>query len=165
MPADPLVDHLPTVKGIPTPKEALGYHIGAPQKLTYYADMLKYYRALEAATPRVKVETIGKSDEGRELVVVWVSLSCADAAISRAAGKAETLYANSRYRIRRADRLTEENSGAPVASVSCSRAYPIAACAICSEMMSGPAACNSGATRLVGQSSRLISNGINLGTV
>ena len=51
----------------------LGYHIGAPKKLTYYADMLKYYRALAAATPRVKVETIGKSDEGRELVVVWVS--------------------------------------------------------------------------------------------
>ncbi len=55
------------------PKEVLGYHIGAPQKLTYYADMLKFYRALAAATPRVKVETIGKSDEGRELVVVWVS--------------------------------------------------------------------------------------------
>ena len=51
----------------------LGYHIGAPRKLTYYEDILKYYRALAAATPRVKVETIGKSDEGRELVVVWVS--------------------------------------------------------------------------------------------
>src|SRR3954471_13756710 len=69
----PLVDHLPIVKGIPTPKDVLGYHIGAPYKLTYYADILKYYRALAAATPRVKVETIGKSDEGRELVVVWVS--------------------------------------------------------------------------------------------
>ena len=34
---------------------------------------LKYYRALAAATPRVKIETIGKSDEDRELVVVWVS--------------------------------------------------------------------------------------------
>src|SRR4051794_25512633 len=69
----PLVDHLPVVKGIPSPKEILGYHIGAPYKLTYYADILKYYRALAAATPRVRVETIGKSDEGRELVVVWVS--------------------------------------------------------------------------------------------
>jgi hypothetical protein len=69
----PLVDHLPVVKGIPTPKAVLGYHIGAPYKLTYYADILKYYRALAAATPRVKIETIGKSDEGRELVVVWVS--------------------------------------------------------------------------------------------
>src|SRR5215204_5164940 len=69
----PLVDHLPLVKGIPTPKSVLGYHIGAPAKLTYYADILKYYRALAAASPRVKIETIGKSDEGRELVVVWVS--------------------------------------------------------------------------------------------
>ena len=69
----PLVDHLPIVKGIPTPKDVLGYYIGAPYKLTYYADILKYYRALEKATPRVKVETIGKSDEGRDLVVVWVS--------------------------------------------------------------------------------------------
>src|SRR3954469_4101825 len=69
----PLVDHLPVVKGIPSPKEILGYHIGAPYKLTYYADILKYYRALAAATPRVRVETIGKSDEGRERVVGWVS--------------------------------------------------------------------------------------------
>src|SRR5688500_18774683 len=69
----PLVDHLPKVNGIPSPKDVLGYHIGAPTKLTYYADILRYYRALAAATPRVKIETIGRSDEGRELVVVWVS--------------------------------------------------------------------------------------------
>jgi Zinc carboxypeptidase len=69
----PLVDHLPKVPGIPSPKDVLGYYIGAPRTLTYYADILKYYRALAAATPRVKVETIGKSDENRELVVVWVS--------------------------------------------------------------------------------------------
>ena len=70
----PLVDHLPKVAGVPTPKDVLGYHVGAPAKLTYYADALKYYRALEAALPsRVKVETIGRSDEDRELVVIWVS--------------------------------------------------------------------------------------------
>ena len=69
----PLVDHLPKVQGIPSPKDVLGHHIGAPATLTYYADILKYYRALAAATPRVKVETIGTSDEDRELVVVWVS--------------------------------------------------------------------------------------------
>ena len=69
----PLVDHLPRVPGIPTPKDILGHHVGAPQKLTYYADILKYFRALAAATPRVKIDTIGRSDEDRELVVVWVS--------------------------------------------------------------------------------------------
>ncbi len=69
----PLVDHLPIAAGVPTPKQFLGYYIGAPKKLTYYDEMVKYYRALAKATPRVRVETIGRSDEGRELVVVWVS--------------------------------------------------------------------------------------------
>ncbi|HMS04081.1 MAG TPA: M14 family zinc carboxypeptidase, partial [Gemmatimonadaceae bacterium] len=69
----PLVDHLPVVPGIPMPKDVLGYHIGAPRTLTYYADQLKYYRALAAASPRVMVESIGTSDEGRELVVIWIS--------------------------------------------------------------------------------------------
>src|SRR5436190_15001350 len=70
----PLVDHLPKVANVPSPKDVLGYHVGAPRKLTYYADIIKYYRALANALPgRVKIETIGKSDEGRELVVVWVS--------------------------------------------------------------------------------------------
>ena len=70
----PLVDHLPRVPGVPMPKDVLGYHVGAPGRLTYYADILKYYRALAAALPaRVTVESIGRSDEDRELVVVWVS--------------------------------------------------------------------------------------------
>jgi hypothetical protein len=69
----PLVDHLPVVNGVPTPRDVLGYYAGAPRTLTYYASILKYYRALEAATPRVKIETVGRSDEGRELVVVWVT--------------------------------------------------------------------------------------------
>jgi hypothetical protein len=70
----PLVDHLPKVPGVPTPKDVLGYHIGQPETLTYYADALRYYRALEQALPgRVTIETIGRSDEDRELVVVWIS--------------------------------------------------------------------------------------------
>ena len=68
----PLVDHLPKVAGVPSPKDTLGHHIGEPKKLTYYADILKYYRTLAAATPRVKVLPIGHSNEGRDLVVVFV---------------------------------------------------------------------------------------------
>ncbi|HEX3704416.1 MAG TPA: M14 family zinc carboxypeptidase [Vicinamibacterales bacterium] len=68
----PLVDHLPKVAGVPSPKDILGHHIGEPNKLTYYADILTYFRALAAKSPRVKVETIGKSNEGRDLVVVFV---------------------------------------------------------------------------------------------
>lgn len=68
----PLVDHLPVVPGVPTPKDVLGQHVGAPNVLHRTADLLKYYRALAAATPRVKVVTIGTTDEGREIAVVFV---------------------------------------------------------------------------------------------
>jgi hypothetical protein len=68
----PLVDHLPKSGAVPSPKDVLGYYVGAPNKLTYYADMIKYYRALEAKSPRVKVIDVGKTDEGRECVVVFV---------------------------------------------------------------------------------------------
>ncbi len=68
----PLVDHLPKVPGVPSPKDVLGYHIGAPKKLTYYSEALGYYRALAAKTRRVKIVPIGQSDEGRECVVVVI---------------------------------------------------------------------------------------------
>ena len=69
----PLVDHLPLVKGVPTPKDVLGYYIGAPRKLTYYADILKYYRALAAATPRVRVESVGRSDEAQYITEEYLA--------------------------------------------------------------------------------------------
>jgi len=68
----PLVDHLPEAAGVPSPKDVLGYHVGAPKKLTYYADILRYYRALAEASPRVEIVTTGMTDEGRETVVVFV---------------------------------------------------------------------------------------------
>ncbi len=68
----PLVDHLPKSATVPSPKDVLGYYIGAPKKLTYYADISKYYHALEAKSPRVKVVEIGKTEEGRESMIIFV---------------------------------------------------------------------------------------------
>src|SRR3977135_1198733 len=53
--SSPLVCHLPKVPGLPCLKDVLAPPIGEPKKLTYYADILNYYRALAAASPRVKV--------------------------------------------------------------------------------------------------------------
>lgn len=69
----PLVDHLPMAPGVPTPKDILGHHVGAPKILTRTGEALKYYRALEAASPRVKVLRIGTTDEGREINIVVVA--------------------------------------------------------------------------------------------
>ena len=69
----PLVDHLPASTGVPSPKDVLGHHAGAPRELTYYAEMLEYYRALAAASPRVSISRIGRTDENREMVVVTIA--------------------------------------------------------------------------------------------
>jgi hypothetical protein len=68
----PLVDHLPKSATVPSPKDILGHHVGAPKKLTYYGELVTYYRALAAKSPRVKIFEIGKSDEGREQIVVFL---------------------------------------------------------------------------------------------
>ena len=69
----PLVDHLPKVQGVPTTKDVLGYYAGAPKKLTKVAELGKYYRALAAASKRVKLLPIGATDEGRECLVVAIA--------------------------------------------------------------------------------------------
>lgn len=71
--SSPLVDHLPLAKGIPTPRDVLGYHVGTPKRLTKTAEALAYYRALEKASPRVRVTTIGRTDEGRDVTVVYIA--------------------------------------------------------------------------------------------
>jgi hypothetical protein len=70
----PLVDRLPKRPGVPTPKDVLGYYIGEPKRLTYWADQQRWYRTLEKAMPgRLKTLVIGKTEEGREIMVVYVS--------------------------------------------------------------------------------------------
>jgi hypothetical protein len=69
----PLVDHLPKTAGVPTPKDVLGYYIGEPKRLTRVADISKYYRALAAASKRVKILSAGTTDEGRECLVAVIS--------------------------------------------------------------------------------------------
>jgi hypothetical protein len=72
--SSPLVNHLPRKAGVPTPKDVLGYHVGAEKKLTYWADQQKWYRALERALPgRVKTSVIGATEEGREIMVVYIT--------------------------------------------------------------------------------------------
>src|SRR3954466_16114544 len=69
----PLVDYLPASKTVPTPKAVLGDVAGAPGKLPYAAEVYRYMRMLEKASPRVKVFSIGTTEEGREMIAVAVA--------------------------------------------------------------------------------------------
>jgi hypothetical protein len=69
----PLVNYLPASKNVPTPEAVLGDVAGAPGILPYAEDVYKYMRMLEKASPRVKVFSIGTTEEGREMIAVAVS--------------------------------------------------------------------------------------------
>jgi hypothetical protein len=74
-----LVDHLPASETVPSPLEFLGYVPGTPGKLTYAADVHAYFRALAEKSDRIRVFPLGKSEEGREMLLVAI----ADAATLR----------------------------------------------------------------------------------
>jgi len=69
----PLVDYLPASKSVPTPAKVLGDVSGAPDMLPYAEDVYKYFRLLEASSSRVKVFTIGHSEEGREMIAAAIA--------------------------------------------------------------------------------------------
>jgi hypothetical protein len=69
----PLTDYLPASAIVPSPSAVLGDVAGAPGILPYTADVNRYFRMLAAASPRVRVISIGMSEEGRERIAVAVS--------------------------------------------------------------------------------------------
>ncbi len=78
-----LVDHLPASADVPSPLKVLGHIAGAPDVLDHAADIHGYMRALDAASPRVEVFSIGPTDEGREMIAVAVSSADNIARLSR----------------------------------------------------------------------------------
>src|ERR1700723_4350044 len=68
-----LVDYLPASTTVPTPAKVLGDVAGAPDMLPYAEDVYKYFRLLESASPRVKVFSIGHTEENGEMMAVAVA--------------------------------------------------------------------------------------------
>jgi hypothetical protein len=68
-----LVDHLPASATVPTPLQFHGYIAGQEGRLTYAEDVYRYMRAVDEASARVKVFSIGKSEEGREMILVAIA--------------------------------------------------------------------------------------------
>ena len=68
-----LVDHLPASDTIPTPLKFFGRMPGTPGELTYAKDIQRYYEALDKASDRITMWTIGKTEEGRDMVLLAVA--------------------------------------------------------------------------------------------
>src|SRR5881398_2622513 len=58
---------------IPTPASILGFEPGADRHLPSWKQITDYFAALDKASPRVSVRTLGKTVLGRPFIVVFVS--------------------------------------------------------------------------------------------
>src|SRR6201996_7014012 len=58
---------------VPTPVSVLGHTPGDDFYLADYEDAIKYFHAAAAASDRIKMFTVGKSTEGREIEVAVIS--------------------------------------------------------------------------------------------
>ena len=68
-----LADHLPWSSCVPAPDTYLGHIIGAPDVLDHVQQINGYMRLLASRSPRVRVFSMGTSEEGREMIAVAVA--------------------------------------------------------------------------------------------
>lgn len=69
----PWVSYVPASSSVSSPRAFFGRIMGAPGELANAEKAYAYCRALAAASPRVRVFTIGKSEEGREILLVAIA--------------------------------------------------------------------------------------------
>ncbi len=71
--SSPWVAYLPDSAAVPSPRKFFGRICGAPGELVNSAQAYAYARALAAASPRVRVFRIGRSEEGREIILIAIA--------------------------------------------------------------------------------------------
>jgi len=69
----PLVSYVPESRSVPSPEKFFGRIMGAPGELVGTEKTYAYARALAASSPRVRVFTIGKSEEGRDILMLAIA--------------------------------------------------------------------------------------------
>ena len=69
----PWVSYLPESSVVPSPLRFLGRIAGAPGELVNTAQAHAYCHALASASPRVRVFSIGKSEEGSEILMMAIA--------------------------------------------------------------------------------------------
>ena len=70
---NPWVAYVPASPTVISPTKYLGHVVGAPGELSRTAQIYGYFRELARTSPRVKVFVIGKTEEGREILLAAIA--------------------------------------------------------------------------------------------
>ena len=57
----------------PTPSQFLKFPVGADRQLADYGQITGYFKALAAASPRVQIESLGPTSQGRDMIMAVIS--------------------------------------------------------------------------------------------
>jgi len=68
-----LIQFHTTAQNIPTPKEHFGFNIGDDYMLANYTQAESYYKKIAALSDRVRLQPIGKTEEGRNQYIIIIS--------------------------------------------------------------------------------------------
>ena len=71
--AGPLAAQRPRQRPIPTPASVLGFVPGTERRLVEWDSLVRYFRALDAASNRVQVRELGRTTNGAPFLAVFVS--------------------------------------------------------------------------------------------
>jgi hypothetical protein len=69
----PWVAYVPASDTVPSPTQYLGHIVGAEGELSTTAKIYGYLRKLAEVSPRVRVQVIGRSEEGRDILLAVIS--------------------------------------------------------------------------------------------
>jgi hypothetical protein len=70
---NPWVAYVPASDAVPSPTKFLGHIVGAEGELSSTAKIYGYFRKLTETSPRVRVRSIGRSEEGRDILLVAIA--------------------------------------------------------------------------------------------
>ncbi len=70
-------------KTIPTPASVLGWDVGTDRKLPEWQQVVSYFKALDAASPRIELHVLGKTTLGRPFLAAYIGDSATLANLPR----------------------------------------------------------------------------------
>lgn len=113
-----LLTAIPALAQLPSPASHFGFPMGEDRKLVDWADVASYYRKLDAADPRIRVDELGKTTDGKPFLLATVSSADTIRSLDRYIEIQERLADPRAVTAAEADRLVDQ--GKAVVLITCS---------------------------------------------
>ena len=109
---------LPALGALPTPEDHFGHSMGEDRELVQWADVVSYFRGLDEASDSLSVEELGRTTEGRPLILAVIANAETIADLDRYRGILSSLADPRATPPDLADQLAAE--GKPAVAITCS---------------------------------------------